>query len=109
MTWAINTSSTVTVVGSPAEVYRVQCVCAGHQVVNYSATDGTNVRSGTVHLTWAASGRYEWSETATADVGDCSAFSLSTVSAGGILYLKAASTSGTWTVNVCGVSYEREA
>ncbi len=107
MTWAINTSTTVTVAGSPVTVYSVQTVVDGHQVVSYSATDGTNVRSGFVHLTWAASGRYEWAETTTADVGDCSAFSLSTVSVGGTLYLKATSSSGTWTVSACGVAYER--
>jgi hypothetical protein len=108
MTWVLNTSSTVTVSGSPVTIYSTTPTADGHQIVQYSASSGANVRGGAIHLTWSrAAGRVEWFDQSADSVGSTSALTFSAVMSGGTVRVSATSSSGTWAVNTIAICYER--
>lgn len=106
--WKVETTKSVTVAASPVVLHSIQPTCGGHQTLHYSASNGANVRGGVVHLVWDLNGQFQWFDKSTDDIGDTSALTFAAGrTAGGGVSLTATSTSGTWTVNMLVVSYER--
>ena len=106
--WSVESTTTVAGTGVPAACYTLSPTTDGHLFAHYSASSAANVRGGHLHIVWdVASGRVEWSDVGTDDIGDTSALVTSVTYSAGVLTVYAASSAGTWTVNMLVVASER--